>query len=219
MFGTLSQIRSREQAAQLGLIQKALVEAQLARLQSQLRPHFLFNALNTVSSIMQSDVPRADRLLTRLGDLLRASLNSTESDTVTLREEIRLLRLYAEIMQERFAARVTLSWQIDDNVLDARVPAMLLQPLLENAFRHGVEQRTGTVHIRIDANRDADRLNLAINNTGSILNSNWRDGVGLANCRERLRVLYGNAASLGIQGDGSGGVTAFIVLPCAPESA
>ena len=92
VFGTLSQIRSREQAVQLGLIQKALVEAQLARLRAQLRPHFLFNALNTVSSLMQDDVQRADRLLTRLGDLLRASLNAGESDTVPLHEEIRLLR-------------------------------------------------------------------------------------------------------------------------------
>src|SRR6202023_1582698 len=115
VYGTLSQMRSREQSAQLSLIQKALVEAQLARLQAQLRPHFLFNTLNTVSSLMQSDVGRADRLLTRLGDLLRASLGAGGTDTVPLRDEIRLLRLYAEIMEERFSGRVVTEWQIAED--------------------------------------------------------------------------------------------------------
>jgi two-component system, LytTR family, sensor kinase len=213
VFGTLSQIRSREQAVQLGLIEKALVEAQLARLRAQLRPHFLFNALNTVSSLMQDDVQRADRLLTRLGDLLRASLNATESDTVPLHEEIRLLRIYAEIMQERFTGRITVDWQIAEDALNLRVPAMLLQPLLENAFKHGVERTTDNVHIRISAGRLAERLSLTIHNTGSTLQPGWFDGVGLANCRERLRVLYGDAAALSITGGNAGGVEAAIVLP------
>jgi hypothetical protein len=213
VFGTLSQIRSRDQAVQLGLIQKALVEAQLARLRAQLRPHFLFNALNTVSSLMQDDVRRADRLLTRLGDLLRASLNAAESDTVPLHEEIRLLRIYAEIMQERFAGRIIVDWQIAEDALDLRVPAMLLQPLLENAFKHGVERTTDTVRIRIAASGRAQRLMLNIHNTGSTLRPGWLDGVGLANCRERLRVLYGDAATLNITGDDTGGVEAAIALP------
>jgi hypothetical protein len=213
VFGTLSQIRSREQAVQLGFIQKALVEAQLARLRAQLRPHFLFNALNTVSSLMQDDVQRADRLLTRLGDLLRASLNAAESDTVPLREEMRLLRIYAEIMQERFAGRIAVDWQIAEDALDLRVPAMLLQPLLENAFKHGVERTTDTVRIRITAGRWAQRLSLGIHNTSSTLRPGWLDGVGLANCRERLRVLYGDAATLSITGDDAGGVEAAIALP------
>lgn len=219
VFGTLSQIRSREQAVQLSGIQKALAEAQLARLRAQLRPHFLFNALNTVSSLMQNDVQRADRLLTRLGDLLRASLNTAESDTVPLHEEIRLLRLYAEIMQERFAGRLTVDWQIAEDALDLRVPAMLLQPLLENAFKHGVERTTDSVQIRISACHLAERLSLNIHNTGSTLQSGWRDGVGLANCRERLRVLYAGAATLSIAGDDIGGVEASIALPYGPGGA
>lgn len=219
VFGTLSQIRSREQAVQLGLIQKALVEAQLAQLRAQLRPHFLFNALNTVSSLMQSDVQRADRLLTRLGDLLRASLNTSESDSVPLHEEIRLLRIYAEIMQERFAGRITVDWQIAEEVLDIRVPAMLLQPLLENAFKHGVERTTDAVHIRIAAARSAQRLSVKIHNTGSTLNPGWHDGVGLANCRERLRVLYGDAATLCMTGHDAGGVEAAITLPYSSGAA
>jgi LytS/YehU family sensor histidine kinase len=217
VYGTLSQIRSREQSAQLSLIQKALVEAQLARLQAQLRPHFLFNTLNTVSSLMQSDVGRADRLLTKLGDLLRASLGNGGTDTVPLREEIRLLRLYAEIMEERFSGRVVTEWQIAEDALPVRVPAMLLQPLLENAFKYGVEQAMGEEHICIAANRHRNQLHLKIHNTGSALQPGWREGIGLANCRERLRVLHGDEATLGLSDDGAG-VAASIVLPLRDAS-
>jgi two-component system, LytTR family, sensor kinase len=218
VYGTLSHIRSREQSAQLSLVQKALVEAQLARLQAQLRPHFLFNTLNTVSSLMHSDVVRADRLLTQLGDLLRASLGADETDTVPLREEMRLLRLYAAIMEERFSGRVIMEWQIDEAVLPVRVPTMLLQPLLENAFKYGVEQTVGLQHIRIGANRDRQQLHLKIHNTGSALHPGWREGIGLANCRERLRVLHGIAATLAVSADGAGGVQAAISLPLEPSN-
>lgn len=213
VFGTLSQIRSREQGVQLSLVQKALAEAQLAHLRAQLRPHFLFNALNTVSSLMQSDVQRADRLLTRLGDLLRASLDSEEADKVPLREETHLLRLYAQIMEERFSGRVGTQWKIAQDALSVQVPAMLLQPLLENAFKYGVEQRTGATHIRITASRRENQLILEIHNSGSTLHPGWREGVGLTNCRERLRVLHGQAASLDIYNDGAAGVVASISLP------
>jgi hypothetical protein len=217
VYGTLSQIRSREQSAQLSLIQKALVEAQLARLQAQLHPHFLFNTLNTVSSLMQGDVGRADRLLTKLGDLLRAGLGAGGTDTVPLREEIRLLRLYAEIMEERFSGRVVTEWQIAEDALPVRVPAMLLQPLLENAFKYGVEQAMGEERIRIVASRHRNRLHLKIHNTGSALQPGWREGIGLANCRERLLVLHGNEAALDISNDGTG-VEASIVLPLGDTS-
>jgi Histidine kinase len=218
VYGTLSQIRSREQSVQLSLVQKALVEAQLARLQAQLRPHFLFNTLNTVSSLMHSDVGRADRLLTQLGDLLRASLSADKADTVPLREEMHLLRLYAQIMEERYSGRVTVVWQIDEEVLPVRVPTMLLQPLLENAFKYGVEQTVDSQHIRIGANRDRQRLHLKVHNTGSTLHSEWREGIGLANCRERLQALYGNAATLTVSGDATGGVEAAISLPLEPPT-
>jgi hypothetical protein len=213
VYGTLSLLRSREQSVQLGLVQKALVESQLAQLQAQLRPHFLFNTLNTVSSLMQIDIGRADRVLTRLGDLLRASLGAGDTNTVPLREELRLLRLYAEIMQERFSGRVLMDWQIPEDALMVRVPAMLVQPLLENAFKYGVEQTTAIESIRVIARRDPAQLNIKIQNTGSTLPLGWREGIGIANCRERLRVLYGGAASLGIANDAQGGVVASISLP------
>jgi hypothetical protein len=215
VYGTLSLQRSREQSAQLVLVQKALVESQLARLQAQLRPHFLFNTLNTVSSLMQIDIARADRVLARLGDLLRASLGAGNAGTVPLKEEMHLLRLYAEIMQERFSGRVTVDWHIESDALAVRVPAMLLQPLLENAFKYAIEQTTGIERIRVAAIRDRDQLSIKIHNTGSTLHVGWREGIGITNCRERLRVLYGKAATVGIENDGGRGVLASISLPLA----
>jgi hypothetical protein len=213
VYGTLSSIHLREKTAQLGLVQKALIESQLAQLQAQLRPHFLFNTLNTVSSLMQTDVRRADRVLTRLGDLLRASLGAGETGTVPLREELRLLRLYAEIMEERFSGRVLTDWQIDEETLTVPVPAMLLQPLLENAFKYGIEQTTGLERISVAATCGNGRLHIMIHNTGSALHPGWREGVGIGNCRERLRVLYAGAATIDIAQGPDAGVQASLVLP------
>jgi sensor histidine kinase YesM len=213
VYGTLSQLRSREQSAKLGLIQKALAESRLAQLQAQLRPHFLFNTLNTVSSLMQIDIGRADRVLTRLGDLLRASLGTGGANTVPLREELHVLRLYAEIMQERFSGRVTLEWQVADDVTAVQLPAMILQPLLENAFRYGIEQTTENQAICVAASLDRGRLVVKIHNTGSVLRDGWREGIGISNCRERLRVLYGDAASMDIANSAEGGVVASVTVP------
>ena len=218
VYGTLSLLRSREQSAQLARTQQALAESQLSRLQAQLRPHFLFNTLNTVSALMQTDIVRADRVLARLGDLLRASLGAGDANTVPLQEEVRLLRLYTGIMEERFAGRVLTNWRIADDALHLQIPVMLLQPLLENAFKHGIEQTTGIEQISVMATRDAGRLNIKIHNTGSVLAVGWREGVGIANCRERLRVLYGPAALLDVSNDLHSGVETSISLPLRADS-
>lgn len=194
--------------------QKALAEAQLARLQGQLRPHFLFNALNTVSALMHTDVARADRLVAALGDLLRISLRSIEDEMTPLAEEIRTLELYADIMLERFRNRVTLGWQVDRTLLDISVPVLLLQPLLENAFKHGVERAAAPVHIRISVRREGDSLEIVVGNSGSTLAPEHRDGVGLRNCRERLAIIYGDAASLRVRNEGDG-VAARVLMPLA----
>jgi hypothetical protein len=213
VYGTLSLLKSREQGAKLGLVQKALVQAQLSQLQAQLRPHFLFNTLNTVSSLMQVDVVRADRVLTRLGDLLRASLGAGSAMTVPLQQEMNLLRLYADIMQERFVGRVQVDWQVAEGASVIPVPSMILQPILENAFRYGIEQTTGVETIRVAATRGRDQLVVTIHNTGSALRDGWGEGIGLANCRGRLRVLYGDTATLDLSNHTEGGVIASICLP------
>lgn len=207
--------RERERLLEL---QKHLAESQLAQLKAQLQPHFLFNALNTISALMQTDVDRADRLMTKLADLLRSSLKSAAHQTTSLREELDILGLYAEIMHERFTGRVTLDWQIADDVTNAAIPGLLLQPLLENAFRHGVERSTETVSIRIAVRRDGERLLIGIHNTGSTLTGEPGLGIGLRNCRERLRVLYGERASLELVAD-AGGVEARLALPFESSTA
>jgi Histidine kinase len=196
IFGLDTFAQTQEQRQRLLALQKSLAEAQLAQLKAQLRPHFFFNALNTISALMHVDVPRADRLLTRLADLLRATLQWGDKELTSLREEIRMLELYAQIMQERFADRVTLSWNVDNAALGGAIPALLLQPLLENAFKHGVERSRDAVRIEVAARRDGERLYISIRNSGSVLGPDREEGVGLRNCRERLSVLYNDAAQM-----------------------
>ena len=195
IFGFDTFAQTQEQRQRLLALQKSLAEAQLAHLKAQLRPHFFFNALNTISALMQVDVPRADRLLSRLADLLRATLQWSDKEITSLRDEIHMLELYAQIMQERFADRVTLKWHVDSAALGGAIPALLLQPLLENAFKHGVERSRDAVRIEIEARREGERMHIAIRNTGS-MGSDLQEGVGLRNCRERLSVLYGDAAQM-----------------------
>lgn len=196
IFGLNSFQRWQDQRARLFALQKSLAETQLSQLKAQLRPHFFFNALNTISALMHVDVARADRLLARLGELLRASLQWGGAEMTALREELRLLELYAGIMQERFEDRVSLAWHIEPSALAGAVPVLLLQPLLENAFKHAVENSREPVRIAIEARRVGDRLEIAVRNTGSQLSDEASAGIGLRNCRERLQLIYGGAASL-----------------------
>lgn len=212
LFGIDSYGQWQVQRHRLLQTQKALAEAQLAQLQGQLRPHFLFNALNTVSALMQTDVPRADRLVATLGDLLRISLRTVGNEMTPLAEELRTLELYADIMRERFRDRVTLHWETDQVPLDTPVPALLLQPLLENAFKHGVERTVAPIRVTVSARRDGGSLEISVINTGSLLALGSQDGVGLRNCRERLGIIYGDAASLIVRNEDDG-VIARVSLP------
>jgi signal transduction histidine kinase len=190
----------QEQRRRLVILQKSLAEAQLGQLKAQLRPHFLFNALNTISSLMQIDLARADRLLTQLAELLRASLRADQGEMTSLAAELHILRLYARIMEERFADRVALEWRIEDETQNALVPAMLLQPLLENAFKHGVERTSTPARIVVGARRRDDTLEIRIANSGEISPAPG-DGVGLRNCRARLQAHFGERGLLHFTSD------------------
>ena len=211
IFGLESFAQWRRERERLLALQKHLAESQLAQLRAQLQPHFLFNALNTISSLMQVDVARADKLLTQLADLLRASLGLSARHVTSLREELKLLALYAQIMQERFTERVNVEWHIAGDTLDAGFPAMLLQPLLENAFKHGVEKSSTRVAIRIDAERTGDELRVCIRNSG-VLGNDAGSGIGLRNCRERLELMFGANARLDLIPK-NGEVVARVVVP------
>ena len=208
LFGVHSFMAWRDQQSRLHALQQALTDAKLQQLKAQLQPHFLFNTLNTISSFMHSDVDRADRLLIRLADLLRASLTLGEQNTIALRDELQLARLYAEIMTERFGPRVALTWNISDDCLALPVPALLLQPLLENAFKHAVEQSREPIQLTVGAYRDGDSdsntLQLQVSNSLPSAplvprGKNGGTGIGLRNCRERLQALYGERAHLQIE--------------------
>jgi LytS/YehU family sensor histidine kinase len=129
-----------------------------------------------------------------------------------LGEELRTLALYADIMVERFRDRVTLDWQTDQALLETAVPALLLQPLLENVFKHGVEPTVVHVRISVSVRRQAGSVEIVIGNSGSMLASQQQDGVGLRNCRERLSIIYGNKASLRVHNEDDG-VAARVLIP------
>lgn len=212
VFGLDSYRQWRLQQGRLLQLQNALAGVQLERLKGQLRPHFFFNVLNTISALMHVDVARADRLVAGLGELLHISLKSGEQEMTPLGEELRSLKLYAQIMQERFSDRVTVRWDADVSTLDVQVPTLLLQPLLENAFKHGVERTTAAVKIEVVARREANSLALVVSNTGSTPVQEYREGVGLRNSRERLTAIYRGAATLQI-GNEEDRVVARVCIP------
>jgi sensor histidine kinase YesM len=206
-FNSFRALQSERQ--RLLLLEKSATDARLAQLKSQLHPHFFFNVLNTISALMHVDVERADRLVTRMGDFLRATLKS-EQELWPLADEVELLRLYASIMLERFADRVSLQWHIDPALDRALVPVLISQPLMENAFRHGVEQTSDPVSIVVVAAAQSNSLLIEIRNTGELAGGSER--VGMRNVRERLAVMYAEHAQFSLQQDGLG-VRAVISIP------
>ena len=194
-------------------LEAQLADARLQTLRTQLQPHFLFNALNTISVLMHEDVDAADRILLQLSALLRRSLDSTEAHEVTLGEEIGFLESYLEIEQARFGGRLSFRFLIPDEVLEARVPNLLLQPLIENALRHGLATRAGPGKVEIKADRHGDSLLLCVVDDGRGLPPAATERVGLANTRERLRLLYTDRQRFEVRNSDDGGVIAEIELP------
>lgn len=192
-----------------------LRQAQLQRLAQQMQPHFLFNALNTVSSLMHTDVARADATLVQLSEVLRGTLDMGERSEAPLADELRLARGYAGVMAERFADRVAIDWQVDEAALACKVPVMSVQPLLENVFKHTVERRRHPTRVVVSARRDDGMLVLAVQDDGGVLEENGRRGVGVANLRERLAALHGARGVLSLSQLAPAGVRAEIRLPCA----
>jgi two-component system LytT family sensor kinase len=205
-----------EQAAAL------LRQAQLQRLTQQMQPHFLFNALNTISSLMHSDVELADATLVQLADVLRATLALGDAHEASLDAELRLARGYAGVMAARFDGRVTIAWDVDESLLGQRLPAMSLQPLLENVFKHTVEQRRGAVRVGVSAVREGGQMVLRVQDDVGILMpvsagtlaQAAAGGIGLTNLRARLAALHGEGASFSLAALDGGGVRAELRLPC-----
>jgi two-component system LytT family sensor kinase len=196
--------------------QRLSQQAQLLQLTQQLQPHFLFNALNTVSSLIHTDPQRADALLTQLAALLRAATDVGQRTEQPLVDELKLLKGYAAIMTERFGDRVELRFEIDDAALTCPVPTLGLQPLLENCFRHVVEQRRAPTCIVVRARCAAARLTIEVEDDGGVLAAPAVFGVGLGNLQRRLEALHADRAYIDLQTREDGaGVRARLELPCA----
>ncbi|TWI11993.1 histidine kinase/DNA gyrase B/HSP90-like ATPase [Lysobacter ruishenii] len=194
-------------------LEAQLADARLQTLRTQLQPHFLFNALNTIAVLMREDVDSAERILLQLSALLRRSLDSSEAHEVTLGDEIAFLESYLEIEQARFAGRLSYRIFVPDHVLEARVPNLILQPLVENALRHGLATRAGPGHVEIKAQRQGDSLLLRVADDGRGLPPATTERVGLANTRARLRLLYADRQRFDVRNSDDGGVVAEIELP------
>ena len=203
----------REQATQL---QAQLAEARLDALRRQIDPHFLFNTLNAVSSLVERDPRGVRRMISRLSELLRFSMEGAREPEISLRRELDLLDRYLDIMQLRFQGRLVVERRVDDAALDVLVPSMVLQPLVENAIKHGVEKIIGPGRIDLDAQLENGALVLRVSDNGpgwAPEASPMRDGIGLRNTAARLEQLYGSAARFTLSRRADGVTVAELRVP------
>lgn len=205
---------AREREVEAAALDGALKAGQLEILRAQLQPHFLFNTLQAISTLIHRDPPAADRMLTDLSELLRTSLTSAAAQEVSLADELAFLRRYLDIMGVRFGDRLEVTVDVPDDLLSATVPSLALQPLVENAIRHGMANRADVGHVVVQARRNDGRLVLAVNDDGPGLPSApVPDGIGLTNSRERLRRLYGAEGTLDVEAGAGRGTSATLTIP------
>jgi two-component system LytT family sensor kinase len=207
-------IRQETDAAKLN---EQLSYAQLSALQRQIEPHFIFNALNSIAALVrEKNNDAAVNMIAALSDFLRRVATSSSEPRVSLGEEVDYLRQYLQIQQARFAGRLQTDLQVPAELLAARVPSLILQPLVENAIKHGIAQRAQGGEVRIAATNSGGVLRLSVYNDGPLLNEardSRKEGIGLANLRTRLKLLYGSDCELRLENYGITGVQVSMVLP------
>jgi signal transduction histidine kinase len=210
-------IEARERETQAARLAAQLADARLGALRMQLQPHFLLNSLNAVTVVVRDrDTATATRVLEQLGDLLRRVMRGDRPPEVTLAEELEFVRQYLAIEQVRFPDRLRPEVAVADALLPAAVPEFLLQPLVENAIRHGLARRVGATLLRIAARREGDHLVLTVTDDGPGPEGPEEapaEGVGLRNTRERLATLYGDRASLALTRTPEGGAAVTVRVP------
>lgn len=198
-------------------LESQLAQAQVHNLRLQLQPHFLFNALNTISAVMHEDVQRADAMLAQLSDLLRRTLEGADSHEVSLQEELALLKNYLAIMKARFGDDLTVDFAVDPALGHALVPQFILQPLVENSIRHGRAAARSRVDVRVCAQREDGKLTLQVSDNGpgiaELEKGAWRKGLGLSNTEERLEGMYGQDHEFLLENSNGGGLTVTVKLP------
>ena len=204
-------LRGREEQARAAQLQAQLAEARLDALRAQIHPHFLFNTLHAVSAMVERDPSGVRKMIARLSELLRHTTDANAADEVPLRDELALLDKYIDIMQIRFQDKLTVERDIDPAALDALVPDLILQPLVENALEHGVGRAKGEGRLQIVAKQRGDDLLLRVRDNGPGVAGDTRGGLGLSNTRARLAQLYGDAAELRLISEN--GTVAELTLP------
>jgi hypothetical protein len=193
-------------------LQAQLAAARLDALRMQLNPHFLFNTLHAVSALVERDPSGVRKMIARLSELLRHTIEARGADEVPLRDELEFLRRYIEIMEIRFQGRLTVTVNAGDRAMDALVPNLILQPIVENALEHGASRASGRGEVAIDAKVEGDDLVVTVQDNGPGLSSTG-EGVGLSNTKARLDQLYGDPASLALTSPVDGGVLATLRVP------
>jgi two-component system, LytTR family, sensor kinase len=194
-----------------------LAQAQLRALKMQLHPHFLFNTLHSISSLVLEDPPKANSMIARLGDFLRLTLENSNQQLVSLKEETEFLRCYLEIEQVRFGDRLTVALELEPQTLSVQVPHLILQPVVENAIQHAIAPRTARGRINVKAKRFNNLLRLEVRDNGPGITSNdglvRTEGVGLNNVRARLHQIYGSNFRFELMNRSEGGLTVLIEIP------
>ncbi len=212
----------RASELQQSSLKTQLAQAQLRALKMQVHPHFLFNTLHSISSLVLEDPKKANSMIARLGDFLRLTVESSEQQLVTLKEETEFLRCYLDIEQVRFGDRLTVAFELEPQTLSAQVPHLILQPVVENAIQHAIAPRASQGHINIEAKRLDSLLRVAISDNGPGMSSNAmapeKKCVGLTNVRTRLEQIYGPDFRLELINGGNGGLTVVMEIPFHREA-
>lgn len=220
IYGTVVMFNTWQESQQAKLqavtLQEELTQARLQALRMQLNPHFLFNTLNMISATMYDNIKAADRMIANLSDLLRLTLHRDNRNVHPLKEELRLLNFYLEIMKARFEDRLKIDLEISEDCLPATVPGFFLQPLLENSIKYGMEN-LDIAQIKISANKTDELLNIQILDNGPGFTGSsedlLQDGVGLANTAQRLETIYGKHHQFSFKNRNSGGFAVDITIP------
>ena len=212
--GMASRRHLRDERLRRTQLETQLAQSQLQALRMQLQPHFLFNTLNAISALALADPLQARLMIARLSDFLRLTLEERHAPQVPLSRELEFLTCYLDIQQVRFQDRLSTRLDVHEDTLAAAVPNLILQPLVENALRHGLQDKPGAGMLRISTRRDGDQLHLRVDDDGlGLPPAGTAEGIGLGNTRSRLRMLFGDAAELELSPIPGGGTRAEVRLP------
>jgi LytS/YehU family sensor histidine kinase len=212
-------LEHQEHKLKTAQLKEQLTNARLQSLQMKLHPHFLFNTLNLISSVMYEDVQLADTMMANLSDLLRTILNSTDSSEHTLEKEMEMLRYYIDIMKARFQEKLTVTFDIDSDTREAMIPALIIQPIVENSIKHNIETLTEntSAEIHVSSQKTNNTITLRINDNGPGVADNRehfvKNGIGLSNVTDRLETLYGKNHRFQMQNLAAGGFETIIEIP------